>query len=81
MKIGIFSKPYSDCKPQNAHWIFKNTALARQRLYPIVEQNTKSIEGIRHAGVELTAKGFRLGMLSPEHGDMNNWNIALFNNQ
>ena len=44
-------------------------------------QNTKSIEGIRHAGVELTAKGFRLGMLSPEHGDMNNWNIALFNNQ
>jgi hypothetical protein len=44
-------------------------------------RNVKTIEGIRHAGVELTAKGFRLGMLSPEHGNMNNWNIALFNNQ
>jgi hypothetical protein len=44
-------------------------------------QNAKTIEGIRHAAVELTAKGFRLGMLSPSHGNMNNWNIALFNNQ
>ena len=44
-------------------------------------QNAKTIEGLRHAAVELTAKGFRLGMLSPSHGNMNNWNIALFNNQ
>ena len=40
----------------------------------------KSVGGIRHTPVELTAKGFRAGMISPEHGDMNNWNIALFKN-
>jgi hypothetical protein len=40
----------------------------------------KTVGGLRHSGVELTAKGFRLGMLSPEHGDMNNWKIALYKN-
>lgn len=41
----------------------------------------KMANGIRHSAVELTAKGFRLGMLSPEHGDMNNWKIALYKNE
>ena len=40
----------------------------------------KMAGGIRHAAVELTAKGFRLGMISPEQGDMNNWKIALYKN-
>jgi hypothetical protein len=40
----------------------------------------KTVGGLRHSAVELTAKGFRLGMLSPEHGDMNNWKIALYKN-
>jgi hypothetical protein len=41
----------------------------------------KIVGGIRHSAVELTAKGFRLGMISPEHGDMNNWEIALYKNE
>jgi len=40
----------------------------------------KMAGGIRHSAVELTAKGFRLGMISPEQGDMNNWQIALYKN-
>ncbi len=40
----------------------------------------KTLGGIPHLPVELTAKGFRAGMISPEHGDMNNWEIALFKN-
>lgn len=41
----------------------------------------KMVGGIRHSAVELTAKGFRLGMISPEQGDMNNWKIALYKNE
>ncbi|MFN5318366.1 MAG: hypothetical protein ACK5CY_05960 [Bacteroidia bacterium] len=44
-------------------------------------RNVKSIGGMRHTAVELTAKGFRLGMISPDHTNMANWNIALYNNQ
>jgi hypothetical protein len=44
-------------------------------------RNYKNIGGMRHTAVELTAKGFRLGMISPEHTEMKNWNIALYNNQ
>ena len=40
----------------------------------------KTVGGIRHFPVELTAKGFRLGMISPDQGNMNNWDIALYNN-
>jgi hypothetical protein len=40
----------------------------------------KMVGGIRHSAVELTAKGFRLGMISAEQGDMNNWEIALYKN-
>jgi hypothetical protein len=40
----------------------------------------KEINGVRHYAVELTAKGFRLGMISPEQQVQNNWDIALFLN-
>lgn len=43
-------------------------------------QNVKMVNGFRHAGVELTSKGFRLGMLAPEHSNMNNWNVVLYKN-
>lgn len=42
--------------------------------------NIKSVNGFRHAGVELTSKGFRIGMLSPSHSNMNNWDVVLFKN-
>lgn len=41
----------------------------------------KNIDGITHYGVELTAKGYRIGMVSPEHNNMSNWNVALSYNQ
>jgi hypothetical protein len=41
----------------------------------------KTIEGIKHYGVELTAKGYRLGMVAPENARALNWDIAIFNNQ
>ncbi len=37
----------------------------------------KTIDGINHYGVELTAKGYRIGMISPDHNNMSNWDIAL----
>lgn len=40
----------------------------------------KEINGIKHYGVELTAKGYRLGMVSPEQARPNNWDITLYNN-
>jgi hypothetical protein len=40
----------------------------------------KSINGVKHYGVELTAKGFRLGMVAPENNNANNWDITLYNN-
>ena len=43
-------------------------------------QNVKMVNGFRHAGVELTSKGFRLGMLSPAHTNMNNWDVVLYKN-
>lgn len=39
----------------------------------------KEINGIRHYGVELTTKGYRLGMVYPEHANAENWNIAIHN--
>ncbi len=42
-------------------------------------QYSKSVNGIRYAPVELTAKGYRLGMISPNQGDMDNWSIVLTN--
>jgi hypothetical protein len=41
----------------------------------------KTIEGIKHYGVELTAKGFRLGMVAPENARPFNWDISIYKNQ
>lgn len=46
---------------------------------PTNSPNYKTINGIRYFAVELTAKGFHIGMIAPEHTDMNNWNIVLYN--
>jgi hypothetical protein len=40
----------------------------------------KTIKGLNHYGVELTNKGFRLGMIAPQQRDMSNWDIALYSN-
>jgi hypothetical protein len=40
----------------------------------------KTLEGIKHYAVELTAKGFRVGMLAPEQAYPDNWNISIFYN-
>lgn len=39
--------------------------------------NYKAVNGQRHFATELTAKGFRVGMISPDHTDMDNWIITL----
>lgn len=41
----------------------------------------KIVNGIKHYPIELTAKGFRLGMISPDQTDMDNWNITLYYNK
>jgi hypothetical protein len=41
----------------------------------------KEVNGIKHYAVELTAKGFRLGMISPEQQIGSNWDIALYFNR
>jgi hypothetical protein len=48
---------------------------------PIAGGVHKTIDGISHYGVELTAKGYRVGMVNPEHYNMSNWDIALYYNQ
>ena len=40
----------------------------------------KNINGVNHYGVELTAKGYRLGMVSPENNNPNNWDITVYYN-
>lgn len=40
----------------------------------------KQVGGIPHYGVELTAKGFRVGMISPDQRNMRNWEIAVYKN-
>jgi hypothetical protein len=39
--------------------------------------NYKTVGTQRHFATELTAKGFRVGMISPDHTDMDNWIITL----
>jgi hypothetical protein len=41
----------------------------------------KEVNGRKHYAIELTAKGFRLGMISPEQQIGSNWDIALFYNR
>jgi hypothetical protein len=45
---------------------------------PANSAHYKKVDGVRHFGVELTAKGFRVGMIAPEHTDMDNWNVVLY---
>jgi hypothetical protein len=45
---------------------------------PVNSSNFIKVNGMRHFAVELTAKGFRIGMISPEHTDMDNWNVVLY---
>ena len=45
---------------------------------PVNSSNFKKVNGMRHFAVELTAKGFRIGMISPDHTDMDNWNVVLY---
>ncbi len=40
----------------------------------------KSVNGLNHYAVELTNKGFKLGMISPQQRDISNWDIALYSN-
>jgi hypothetical protein len=47
---------------------------------PAGGSNFKYSNGRRHFGTELTATGFRLGMLAPDQTDMDNWKIALETN-
>ena len=47
---------------------------------PVGNGVCKNINGLNHYAVELTNKGFRLGMISPQQRDMSNWDIALYNN-
>jgi hypothetical protein len=46
---------------------------------PVGSGNYKTIDGVRHYGVELTAKGFRLGMIAPEHRNMHYWKTTIYN--
>jgi Na+-transporting methylmalonyl-CoA/oxaloacetate decarboxylase gamma subunit len=48
---------------------------------PIAGGAYKTIDGVRHYGVELTAKGYRVGMVNPQHYNMSNWDIALYYHQ
>jgi len=40
----------------------------------------KNINGVNHYGVELTAKGFRLGMVAPQNSNPDNWDITIYYN-
>ncbi|MGR6087720.1 MAG: hypothetical protein ACU4F9_06075 [Arcticibacter sp.] len=46
---------------------------------PSNSSNYKTVKSVRYFAVELTSKGFRIGMIAPEHTEMNNWNVVLYN--
>jgi hypothetical protein len=48
---------------------------------PIGAGTYKEINGIKHYATELTAKGYRLGMISPEQQNISNWDITLIYNR
>ena len=48
---------------------------------PIGTGTFKQINGVKHYAVELTAKGFKIGMISPDHTNTDNWDITLFYNK
>lgn len=41
---------------------------------------SKEVRGVRHYGVELTAKGFRVGMVAPDQARSGNWDITAYYN-
>ena len=47
---------------------------------PAQSKNYKTVNGMRHFGVELTARGYRVGMMASDQTDMDNWTVVLFNN-
>lgn len=47
---------------------------------PAGGSNYKMVSGVRHFAVELTAEGFRLGMIAPDQTDMDNWSVVLHKN-
>jgi len=47
---------------------------------PAQGNNYKIVDNVKHYAVELTAKGYRLGMISPEQRNMNNWKISNYKN-
>ena len=47
---------------------------------PSASRAKKTLNGVPHYGVELTAKGFRVGMIAPDQMHMRNWDIAIFKN-
>jgi len=47
---------------------------------PAQSKNYKTVNGMRHFGVELTARGYRVGMMASDQIDMDNWTVVLFNN-
>jgi hypothetical protein len=47
---------------------------------PGSSNNRKTVDGVPHYAVELTAKGFRIGMIAPEQNQMSNWKVAVFKN-
>ena len=44
---------------------------------PAGGDNFKMVDGARHVGVEVTAKGFRIGMMAPDQTALQNWNVVL----
>ncbi len=46
---------------------------------PANSPHYKQVSGTRFYATELTAKGFRVGMIAPEQTNMNNWKIVLTN--
>jgi hypothetical protein len=40
----------------------------------------KVVNGVKHYAVELTAKGFKIGMIMAENRNMNNWIITNYQN-
>lgn len=47
---------------------------------PSTSRAKKILNGVPHYGVELTAKGFRVGMVAPDQMHMRNWDVAIFKN-
>ena len=41
---------------------------------------SKEVRGVKHYGVELTAKGFRVGMVAPDQARPGNWDITAYYN-